>query len=134
MGEKEQLAQEGNYLKADKLKKRINELKSNLSDQKKKDLTYQHSSEMVNLEENYNKEIVDLNLKWDEIFNKFNEKAKSTDENMNQKHRSEMDSLITQLDEKLPKFVKFSKEYLDLRQCEYNLVKQERYKYLIVDT
>lgn len=124
--EKEQLAQEGNYLECEELRKRIAELKVNMSNQKKKDLNYQHSTEMVNLEENYNKEIAELNIKWDTLFNEFNEKAKKMEDSLNYKQKNEMDCLLNQLDEKISKIIKYSKEYLDLKQCEFNLVKQER--------
>lgn len=102
-----------------------------MTDQKKKDLNYQHSSEMLNLEENYNREIVELNIKWDALFNELNEKAKKMEESLNIKQKNEMETLIIQLDEKISKQIKFSKEYLDLKQCEYNLVKQDRLLYLI---
>jgi hypothetical protein len=120
------MAMQGNYLECEKLKKKIEELKNNFSDQKKKGLTYQHSSEMILLEENYNKEIVEINERWQNVFDEFNQKVKQEEENMDAKHQSEMDNLISHWDEKLPKQNKFSKEYLDLKQCELNLVKQER--------
>jgi hypothetical protein len=127
------MALQCNYLECEKLKKRIDDLKSDLSDQKKKGLTYQHSSEMVNLEENYNKEILEINLRWETVFNEFNEKVKKEDENLNVKHHSEMENLINHLEEKLPKQIKFSKEFLDLKQCELNLVKQERLTFFTLD-
>jgi molybdopterin converting factor small subunit len=125
-GQKEQLALEGRYLEAENVKNKINELKNNMSGQKKRDLTYQHQSEMQNLEENYNKEIFELNTKWEQGFAEFNDRAKKTDENINERHKAEMDDLVSRLDAKLPKQVKFSREYLDLKQSEINLVKQDR--------
>jgi hypothetical protein len=127
------MAIECNYLECEKLKKRIDDLRADLSDQKKKGLTYQHSSEMVNLEENYNKEILEINLRWETVFNEFNDKVKKEDENLNVKHQSEMENLISHLEEKLPKQIKFSKEFLDLKQCELNLVKQERFFFFTLD-
>jgi hypothetical protein len=124
--EKDQLAFEGRYLEAENIRLKINELKESLSGKKKKDLTSQHNAEMQNLEENYNKELFELNQEWDSRFGVFNEKARKMEEMLNEKHKQEMEALIASLDEKLPKQVKFSKEYLDLKQSEMNLVKQER--------
>lgn len=124
--EKEQLVAEGRYLEAENVKLRINELKGNMTGQKKKDLDFQHAQEMQNLEENFNKEIFELNQRWDLTFNDFGEKAKKTEENINIKHKAEMEELVQSLDAKLPRQVKFSREYLDLKQSEMNLVKQER--------
>jgi hypothetical protein len=97
-----------------------------LTHQKKKDLTYQHAQEMQELEDNYNKEISEINQRWDANFNDFSDRAKRSEEMINQKHKSEMDELVQALDVKLEKKVKFSREYLDLKQSELNLVKQER--------
>jgi hypothetical protein len=117
---------EGKYLEAESVKNRVNELKQNMSGQKKRDLTSQHNSEMQNLEENYNKDIEEMNQKWEVLFLEFNEKAKKLDEEMNARQKGEMEELMALLDMKLPKLVKFSREYLDLKQSELNLVKQER--------
>jgi hypothetical protein len=101
-------------------------LKQNLSGRKKVDLTNQHAFEMQNLEDNYNKEIEELNQKWDNHFLEFSEKAKKLDEEMSSRQKAEMEELINILEIKLPKQIKFSREYLDLKQSEMNLVKQER--------
>ncbi len=82
---------------------------------------------MQNLEDNYNREINEINQKWENYFNEFNEKAKKLDDENTFKHKSEMEEYISYLELKLPKQVKYSKEYLDLKQSEFNLVKQERY-------
>lgn len=81
---------------------------------------------MRNLEDNYNKELGDFNEEWDNKFMTLQEKARKMEEALMEKHKREMEELINNLDAKLPKQVKFSKEYLDLKQSEMNLVKQER--------
>jgi hypothetical protein len=122
---------EGRYLEAESIKLRINEFKETLSVQKKRDLDTHHICEMQNLEDNYNTEIAEFKGKWDIMFNEFSQKAKKLEETLIQKHKTEIDDLIAQLELKLPKQTKFSKEYLELRQTESNLVKQERYLYQI---
>lgn len=102
-------------------------MKQNLNGKKKVDLTNQHAYEMQNLEDNYNKEIDELNQKWDNLFLEFSDRARKIDEEMSVRHKAEMDELINILEAKLPKQIKFSREYLDLKQSEMNLVKQERY-------
>lgn len=124
--EKEQLAQEGRYLEAEALKQKINELKNGVSGQRKRDLDYQHMTESKSLEDNYNNDLMKLNEEFEKIFFNYTEQGKISEENLNNKHKREMDELIDQLEQKLPKTIKFSKEYLDLKQSEANMVKQER--------
>jgi len=119
------LANEGKYLEADKIKSAINELKNTSSGKFKKDVSSQHELEMKNLDDSYNYEISTFNKKWEEIFNDFNYKFKKMEENLSNKHKLELEELLLNLDVKLPKQVKFSREYLELRTSEYNLVKQE---------
>jgi hypothetical protein len=125
--EKELYVSEGRYLEAENIKIKINELKDNLTDQKKRDLNYQHIQEMQNLENNYNNEIFDSNKKWENIFNEFNNKAADLESGLFKKHKNEMEGLLNNLENKLPKQTKYSKEFLDLKQSEMGLVKQERY-------
>lgn len=108
------------------MKQRINELKTGYSGQKKRDLGYQHSTEMKNLEDNFNNELLSLNEQYEEKFNEFSSNAKAAEDNMSNKHRKEMEELVEQLDQRLPKTIKYSREYLDLKQSEANCVKQER--------
>jgi hypothetical protein len=125
--EKEFLASEGRYLEAENIRQRINEIKSLLSGQKKKDLSVQHIEEIKILENTYNRELYEFNEFWEKKIDLFNEKAKANEETLALKQRKELEELISTLEQKLPKTVKFSKEYLDLKQSEFNLVKQERY-------
>jgi hypothetical protein len=83
-------------------------------------------NEMQNLEDSYNDEVVEFNNKWENLSSEFSEKVKKLEDSLFQKHKVEMDELIGQLDLKIPKQTKFSKDYLELRQTESNLVKQER--------
>lgn len=124
--QKEQLASEGRYLEAEAVKQKILELKSGFSGQKKRDLTYQHSSEMKNLEENYNGELMRINEIFEEKAREFEENYRISEDNLNNKHKREMDELLEHLEQKLPRTIKYSREYLDLKQSEANCVKQER--------
>lgn len=96
-----------------------------MTGQKKRDLTYQHMTEMKNLEDNYVTEVNEFNEEWDNRFMTFQEKARKHEEMLMEKHKTEMEELLDNL-AKLPRLVKFSKEYLDLKQSETNLVKQQR--------
>ncbi len=130
--EKDNLVSEGRYLEAENIKNKINELKMNMTGMKKKDLNFQQSQEMQNLEDNFNQELSHLDEKWESFFLNFNDRVKKIDDANSIRHRAEMEDLHALLDMKLPKQPKFSKEYLILKQSEFNLVKQERYFYYFI--
>lgn len=86
----------------------------------------QHTQEMDNLEQAYNKEVEDYNLEWEVKFQDFENRSRLLEENLKEKHTKEMDELYSFLEHKLPKNVKYSKEYLALKNQEENLVKLQR--------
>lgn len=83
---------------------------------------------MENLEMSYKKETEEFNAEWDAKFNELEERSSSLEEALKEKHAKEMEELYAYLEQKLPKNVKFSKLYLELKNQEENLVKQQRYK------
>ena len=83
---------------------------------------------MNSLEGLYKKEYEELEMIYNNKFNELQNKSKQMEENLNQKHEKEMERFYINLDEKLPKEVKFSKAYLDLKNQEMNLAKQQKYK------
>lgn len=95
---------------------------------KKREISQKHQNEVNGLEINYKTELMNLeenfNLKFAEIDNK----SKDAENNLNIKHQNEMDILYNSLNDKLPKAVKYSKTYLDLKSQELNLAKQKKYK------
>jgi hypothetical protein len=124
---KRDFAREGKYDEADDLKYKIDEIKKTLRARKKKDLVIQHSHEMDNLEQAYNKEVEDYNLEWEAKFQDLEDRSRLLEENLKDKHTKEMDELYAFLEHKLPKNVKYSKEYLALKNQEENLVKLQRF-------
>jgi hypothetical protein len=86
----------------------------------------QHSSEMQNLEQTYQIEIEQFNAEWDSKFKELEDRSKTLEAGLNEKHQKEMDELYNFLEEKLPKNVKYSRDYLELKTQEENLVKQQR--------
>jgi hypothetical protein len=126
MKEKQQLALEGRYLEAEALKQKVNEIREMSIINRKKELIQMHNSELRNLEEAYNKEINELIKYWTEIYNQFDEKYKAYEENLNKRLKEEMFEYINVLENKFSSAVKYSKEYLDLKDTEANLVKAER--------
>lgn len=91
-------------------------------------MQYQHSVEIEHLEQAYKEELDEFNLFWDDRFAKFEEKSKLEETNLNQRQSKEMDELYIYLEQKIPKNVKFSKTYIDLKSQEENMVKQQRFK------
>jgi len=81
---------------------------------------------MKELEENFNSEIKALNEFWDNEFNNFQNHYTGLTNSMDERHKKEILSLKEYIEDKFNKNFKFSKEYLDLKTSEMNLVKQER--------
>ncbi len=124
--EKDNLASQGYYLEAEKIRKKLVEIKKDLTNQKKSSLTSQHDSELQILEESYLNEIFNFNQEWDQKLNFFNQSAKETEQEINQRHQQELDAFVKKEEEKLPKIVKFSAECLNTKKIESELVRMER--------
>ncbi len=83
----------------------------------------QHHSELENLEQAYRREVEEFNQEWDSRFQDLEERSRAQEDAMKEKHTKEMDDLYIYLEQKLPKNIKYSKEYLNLKNQEENLVK-----------
>ena len=83
---------------------------------------------MGSLDELYKKELENLELIYNNKFNELEMKSKQLEDSLNFKHQEEMKKFYASLEEKLPKNVKYSKKYLDLKNMELNLAKQKKYK------
>lgn len=116
----------GRYLEAESVKQRINELKSGHTGQKNKDLNYQHFLELKNLEDNHNDTLMKFSEEYETIFHRLSLETDDAEQTLQNKHQLEMRELLESLDHKLPRAPKYSREYLDLKLSESNLVKQER--------
>ena len=119
----------GNYDEAEILKLKIDELTKKLKQKKKKDLEIQHYTELENLEISYKRELENFNNFWDQQFKDLEEKSERLEKELIEKHKREMDDLLNSLEQKLPKNIKFSKEYYELKSQEESLVKFQRYEY-----
>lgn len=128
--EKDLLASQGKYLEAENIRKQITEIKNNTMNQNKKDLENRHFNEMKQLEENFNNEIKAVNDFWDQEFSNFQNHYTELTNSMEEKHKKELSNLKEFIEDKFNKNFKFSKEYLDLKTSEMNMVKQERYNEL----
>lgn len=124
--EKDFLASQGKYLEAEIIRKQINEIKNNTIAQNKRELENKQIHEMKQLEDSFNSEIKAVNDFWDNEFNNFQAHYAGLTNSMEERHQKELLSLKEYIDDKFNKNFKFSKEYLDLKTCEMNLVKQER--------
>lgn len=98
-----------------------------MTGRKKKDIEERHSSEQRMLEENYQRDILEFNSIWDDKSRELEERAKKEEDELNETHQREEKELYENIEHTLPRVLKYSKEYLDLKQVEANLVKQERY-------
>jgi hypothetical protein len=127
--EKLKLADEGRYVEAEQVKRKIQEIKRQIDNTTSKNIESQHEIEMRFLQEECDKELGDFQSWWDNKFSDFGQKSKMEEDVLNENHSNEMKELLQYIEEVLPKiyFLKYSKEYLDLRQIEYNMKKQEMY-------
>jgi hypothetical protein len=103
-------------------------MKKSLCVERKKQLAQQHSVEIDSLDNSYKTELEDFNNQWDDKFKKLEDKSKSLEDSLNEKHNRQMNELYEYLELKLPKNVKFSKSYLELKSQESNLVKLGKFK------
>jgi hypothetical protein len=92
-----------------------------------------HIIELRNLEETYNKEITQLITTWNDNIIQFEDKCKKQELDIIERHKLEMFEFIKATEAKLNLTIKFSKEYLDLKDSEINLVKLERYFSVDID-
>jgi hypothetical protein len=125
---KKEYASEGKYEDAENCRIKIEEVKKTLKNKKKNNLEYQHVGEIGNLEQSYTKELEDFNNEYELKFQELEIKSKNSEMNLKEKHAKEMEDLYAFLEQKLPKNVKYSREYLELRSQEQNLVKLQRFK------
>ncbi len=63
-----------------------------------------------------------------ELFTELENKSNELNSRLADKHQQEMEELYKFLDVKLPKNIKFSKAYLEFKNQEINLAKQQKYK------
>lgn len=91
-------------------------------------MSIKHQTELQSLDELYKKEAEELEMDFETKFMTLQEKSKISEDKLNQKHQQEMEELYNFLDQKLPRIVKYSKKYLDLKNQEINLAKQQNYK------
>lgn len=116
----------GNYDQAEELKIKVEELTKKLKLKKRKDLEIHHFNELDNLEVTYKRELDNFNNYWDQQFHDLEEKSEKLEKELIEKHKQDMDSMLNNLENKLPKTIKFSKEYLELKSQEENLIKFQR--------
>ncbi len=124
--EKEELIKSGDYLKAEVVKQKINKLKSEEKTSFKKDVVNRHEKEMKELEEQFLKELNILNEFWQKEYDKFEHQLSPNEKDLEEKHVNELQELKKNEENRLMKTFKYSKDYLDLKNAEQNLVRQER--------
>jgi hypothetical protein len=121
-------AKEGRYGDADAFQSRITQLKKAVIDRKKKDLDQQHAIEMDSLEQTYRKEVEEYNEEWDKKIAEFDEQARSFLDDLKLRHSKEIEIHEANLNKKLFKPSKFSRTFIELKNQEENLVRQQRFK------
>ena len=127
MQEKEKLVLEGKYLEANEIKAKIDKLRKSNRNMRTQTLNLIQNKQNEELEENYNQEYQKLSDLWDNKLLSFIENGNKMEDELALNQNSKLEELINDLTSNYPP-IKFSSEYLNLRQIEKNLVKQERYQ------
>lgn len=91
-------------------------------------MSHKHQSEINSLEQLFKKELEELEIRFENEYTELDAKTRNFEEKLNEKHKNETEKLHHLLEEKLPRNVKYSKRYLDLKSQEINLAKQQKYK------
>ena len=125
--EKEKLVSEGKYLEANEIKSKIDQLRKSNKNMRTQTLNLIQNKQNEDLEENYNLEYQNVSDMWDNKLLSFIENGNKLEEELVQNQNNKLEELINELTSNYPS-IKFSKEYLNLKQIEKNLVKQERYQ------
>jgi hypothetical protein len=125
--EKEKLVSEGKYLEANEIKSKIDKLRKSNRNMRTQTLNLIQNKQNEELEENYNLEYQKVSDMWDNKLLSFIENGNKLEDELAQNQNSKLEELINDLTSNYPS-IKFSREYLNLKQIEKNLVKQERYQ------
>jgi hypothetical protein len=125
--EKEKLVSEGKYLEANEIKSKIDKLRKSNKNMRTQTLNLIQNKQNEDLEENYNLEYQNVSDMWDNKLLSFIENGNKLEEELVQNQNNKLEELINELTSNYPS-IKYSKEYLNLKQIEKNLVKQERYQ------
>ena len=125
--EKEKLVSEGKYLEANEIKAKIDKLRKSNRNMRTQTLNLIQNKQSEELEENYNSEYQRISDMWDNRLLSFIENGNKIEDELAQNQISKIEELINNLTSNYPT-IKYSKEYLNLKQIEKNLVKQERYQ------
>jgi len=123
--EKIKHADESNYVEAEKLRRRINEIKDKMDMSNKKALVDHHLSEKMALEENYKKELEQHENIWNKKFEEFRTRERNDVEALILNQNKEIE-IIQELIQQTFK-PKPTKQYLELKVIERLMKKQERY-------
>lgn len=83
---------------------------------------------MDSLEATYRKEVEEYNVQWDKKIVEFEEQARSLLDEMKSRHEKELEIHEANLVKKLYKPSKFSRTFIELKNQEENLVRQQRFK------
>jgi hypothetical protein len=118
---------EGKYLEANEIKAKIDKLRKSNRNMRTQTLNLIQNKQNEELEENYNQEYQKLSDLWDNKLLSFIENGNKMEDELALNQNSKLEELINELTSNYPP-IKFSSEYLNLKQIEKNLVKQERYQ------
>lgn len=130
--EREEAVKHENYEEAEFTRTKIDQLKTIQKSNTRKELNGKHRAEFENLETQYRRDYHDLEENFNSKFLELENKSHQLEDQLNIRHAKEMEELYNYLDMKLPKNVKYSSEYIRLKNQEHKLASQQKYKEAII--
>ena len=126
--EKQLALENGDYIKADAIMKKITNIKTTEDKRKKKSLIKSFQKSINDIESSFSQEIIAFNQEWDNKENKLTELLESKERTLEMKHKKEINDLYKKFNEN-PSFNNYkpSSKYLSLKKTEEELVKQDRF-------
>jgi hypothetical protein len=117
-----------NYQEADKLRIKIEEIKKTLVQKKVKNLEAQHEKEIKLLDDKFGSETEEFDVNFNARMKEYQANSKQSEEEMNIRHKKEMDALMKNIEANPPKKMKYPPQWLHLKRSEELMAKQNRFQ------
>lgn len=120
--------EDGRYVEAEMAMNRIKELKKQLEQQNKEDISLRHQGDLTELEETHIAEFNEFNQDWDKRMNEFQQHSAQLLASLDEKHEQQYQEERKNLEENMPDLFKGSPALIELHTQHRNLAKQKNYQ------
>ena len=120
--------EDGRYVEAEMAMNRIKELKRQLEQQNKEDISMRHQGDLTELEETHIAEFNEFNQDWDKRMNEFQQHSAQLLASLDEKHEQQYQDKRKRLEDNMPDLFKPSTSLNELHAQHKNLAKQKNYQ------